>query len=87
MGTPLGPKCIPYTYMDPLGSRFRTKGSASSGLTLQACYKRLGLNIRYYIGQTLIFTIYLYIYLCSHYGTLSSLTATQKEGLAVNVRA
>ena len=19
MGTPLGPKCIPYTYMDPLG--------------------------------------------------------------------
>ena len=28
MGTPLGPKCIPYTYMDPLGNKdnsLRTK--------------------------------------------------------------
>ena len=29
MGTPLGPKCIPYTYMDPLGY-----GSQALGLEL-----------------------------------------------------
>ena len=34
MGTPLGPKYIPYTYMDPLGKglRFRVLGFGVQGL-------------------------------------------------------
>ena len=34
MGTPLGPKYIPYTYMDPLGNRktFRLEGVSPNGL-------------------------------------------------------
>ena len=31
MGTPLGPKYIPYTYMDPLGQQFRVLGFTVSG--------------------------------------------------------
>ena len=41
MGTPLGPKYIPYTYMDPLGKVVHV------GLTVQNIYcARRGLRIR-----------------------------------------
>ena len=34
MGTPLGPKYIPYTYMDPLGSREARNPTANLGFVL-----------------------------------------------------
>ena len=37
MGTPLGPKYIPYTYMDPLGAKIR-QVSAFLGNGLSGCW-------------------------------------------------
>ena len=34
MGTPLGPKYIPYTYMDPLGTQAPKKLRGSRGLNV-----------------------------------------------------
>ena len=31
MGTPLGPKYLPYTYMDPFGLGFMAQGFGSGG--------------------------------------------------------
>ena len=77
MGTPLGPKYVPYTYMDPLGfqvplrpdamavpgRRLRPNVSEQSHemdnhklLTNWVAVKELQLS--YYIGETLLFTIY-----------------------------
>ena len=41
MGTPLGPKYIPYTYMDPLG----TSGPEGEDVSVDVAVKGLGFRV------------------------------------------
>ena len=52
MGTPLGPKHLPYTYMDPLGKSFPRPGDLASkllrsGLSGAACGELSGALARF----------------------------------------
>ena len=47
MGTPLGPKYIPYTYMDPLGLQSNAKkGSACISTVAIVCHQGRGFRVR-----------------------------------------